>query len=56
MYKVKLTISRDTRPISGGGVPYPYMDRQMQYARNIYGYDTSVMEPRRRAHKHHVHS
>ena len=39
-----------------GGVPYPYMDRQMQYARNIYEYDTSVTEPRRRAHKHHVHS
>ena len=36
-------------------VPYPYMDTQMPYARNIYEYDTSLTEPRRRAHKYDVH-
>ena len=33
-------------------VPYPHMDTQMLSARNIYGYDASLTEPRRRAHIH----
>ena len=35
-----------------GCVPYPYMDTQMPHARNIYGYDPSLTELRRRAHKY----